>query len=140
VQASAVDDRGMTSEKRILNEGLVGVSALPDVLAWRNNSGQAWQGLRVVVPIGGRVIMQPGMVVLKDSRPISFGLPGSGDILGVAPGFGFALEAKTDSGRQSDQQKKFQQAFERAGGRYGLFRSPEEAVRLMEGWRNGTVG
>jgi hypothetical protein len=53
-----------------------------------------------------------------------------------APGFGFALEAKTDSGRQSDQQKKFQAAFERAGGRYGLFRSADEAVRLMEGWRS----
>jgi hypothetical protein len=95
-------------------------------------------GLRVVVPIGGHVIMQPGMVVLKDARPISFGLPGSGDILGVAPGFGFALEAKTDSGRQSDQQKKFQAAFERAGGRYGLFRSPEEAVDHLRGWRDGT--
>jgi len=28
----------MTSEKRILNEGLIAVSSEPDVLAWRNNS------------------------------------------------------------------------------------------------------
>jgi hypothetical protein len=77
------------------------------------------------------------MVILTAARPITFGLPGSGDILGVARGFGFALEAKTETGRQSDQQKKFQAAFERAGGRYGLFRSAEEAVALMGGWRDG---
>jgi hypothetical protein len=127
----------MTSEKRILNEGLIAVSALPDLLCWRNNTGQAWQGTRLNVPVGGTLRITAGMVVLQDARPITFGLPGSGDILGVAPGFGFALEAKTDTGRQSDQQKKFQAAFERAGGRYGLFRSADEAVRLMEGWRNG---
>jgi hypothetical protein len=107
----------MTSEKRILNEGLVLVSALPGVMAWRNNSGQAWQANRVERRPGG-------VVILYEARPVQFGLPGSGDILGCAPGFAFALEAKTDTGRQSEQQKKFQAAFERAGGRYGLFRSP----------------
>jgi hypothetical protein len=126
----------MTSEKRILAEGLLAIQA-PDVLAWRNNTGQAWQGTRLHAPIGGTVRVTPGMVVLVDSRPITFGLPGSGDILGVTHGFGFALEAKTDTGRQSDQQKKFAVAFERAGGRYGLFRSADEAVALMEGWRDG---
>lgn len=129
-------DAGVVSEKRILNEGLLAIQQ-PGVLAWRNNTGQAWQGTRMHVPIGGTVRIQPGMIVLQDSRPITFGLPGSGDILGVAPGFGFALEAKTDTGRQSDQQRKFQAAFERAGGRYGLFRSAEEAVRLMKGWQDG---
>lgn len=127
----------MQSEKRILNEGLIAVTSMVGVMAWRNNSGQAWQGTRLTVPIGGTVRVTPGMVILTEARPITFGLPGSGDILGVAPGFGFALEAKTDTGRQSDQQKKFQAAFERAGGRYGLFRSADEAARLMEGWRNG---
>lgn len=127
----------MTSEKRILNEGLIAVSSLADVMAWRNNSGQAWQGTRLHAGIGRPVIIRAGMVLLQDARPITFGLPGSGDILGVAPGFGFALEAKTDTGRQSDQQRKFQAAFELAGGRYGVFRTPVEAVSLMEGWRNG---
>ena len=129
----------MTSEKRILNEGLVALSAIPEVLCWRNNTGQAWQGRRLNAPNGHNLTIRPGMVVLMDARPISFGLPGSGDILGVTPGFGFAFEAKTEDRRsqQSDQQKKFQAAFERAGGRYGLFRSPDEAVRLMEGWRDG---
>jgi hypothetical protein len=127
----------VTSEKRILNEGLVAVSCEPDVLAWRNNSGQAWQGTRLIAGIGQTIHVRAGMTILVDSRPITFGLPGSGDILGVASGLAIALEAKTDTGRQSDQQKKFQAAFERAGGRYGLFRSPEEAVAHLRGWRHG---
>lgn len=132
-------DKGprVTSEKRILNEGLVAVSSLADVMAWRNNSGQAWQGTRLHAGIGRPVVIRPGMVVLQDARPITFGLPGSGDILGVLHGLAFSLEAKTDAGRQSDQQKKFQAAFERAGGRYGVFRSAAEAVALMGGWRDG---
>jgi hypothetical protein len=129
----------MTSERRILAEGLIGVTAEPDVFAWRNNTGQGWQGQRLTLPNGYSLTVRPGMVVLKDARPISFGLPGSGDILGVTPGFGFALEAKTEDRRsqQSEQQRKFQIAFERAGGRYGVFRSPEEAVAHLRGWRSG---
>ena len=126
------------SEKRILNQGLVRLWELSGVFAWRNNTGQAWQGTRLGAPIGGTVRVVPGMVILTESRPIKFGLPGSGDILGIIDGRGFSLEAKTDIGRQSEQQVKFQRAFERAGGRYGLFRSPDEAVRIMEGWRDGT--
>jgi hypothetical protein len=126
----------MTSEKRILNEGLLRLQEFhPDVMAWRNNTGQAWQGTQLRVPVGGTVRVKPGMVVLEDARPFRGGLLGSGDVLGVGWGFAFSLEAKTDSGRQSDQQRKFQAAFERAGGRYGLFRSPDDAVALMRGWR-----
>jgi hypothetical protein len=131
----------VASERRILAEGLIGVTAEPDVFAWRNNTGQGWQGQRLTLPNGYSLTIKPGMVVLRDARPISFGLPGSGDILGVARagdlGFGFALEAKTEDRRsqQSEQQRKFQIAFERAGGRYGVFRSPEEAVAHLRGWR-----
>lgn len=120
----------MTSEKRILNEGLVRLWELPGVFAWRNNTGTAWQSNRVERKPGG-------VVILYDARPVKFGLPGSGDILGIVDGRAFSLEAKTDSGRQSEQQQKFQAAFERAGGRYGLFRSADEAVEHLRGWRGG---
>lgn len=123
----------MTSEKRILNESLVAVSALPDVLAWRNNTGQAWQGTHYRAATGQKITVQPGMVILMDARPIAFGLPGSADILGVRRGRGFGIECKTPTGRQSEQQQKFQAAFERAGGLYGIARSPAEAVRIITG-------
>lgn len=123
----------MSSEKRILNESLVAITALPDVLAWRNNSGQAWQGSQYRAATGQRIVVQPGMVILMDARPISFGLAGSADILGVCRGRGFGIETKTPTGRQSDQQRKFQAAFERAGGLYGVARSPDEAVAILMG-------
>lgn len=121
------------SEKRVLAEGLIAVSSQPGVMAWRNNTGQAWQGQQVRVRAGQTLVIRPGMVVLQDARPITFGLPGSGDILGVVGGVAFALEAKTEVGRQSDQQKKFEAAWTRAGGRYGVFRSADEAVRIVRG-------
>jgi hypothetical protein len=127
----------MVSEKRILAEGLLAIQA-PDLLAWRNNTGQAWQGTRMRAGAHRRrVLITPGHGHPEGSAAHLVRASGLGDILGVGSGFGFALEAKAESGRQSDQQKKFQAAFERAGGRYGLFRSREEAVALVEGWRNG---
>lgn len=123
----------MTSEKRILNESLIAVSALHDCLAWRNNTGQAWQGTHYRAAPGQNLIVQPGMIVLMDARPIAFGLPGSADILGVLRGRAFGIEAKTQAGRQSEQQRKFEAAFRRAGGIYGIARSPAEAVAILTG-------
>lgn len=119
------------SEKAILNAALVAITAQPGVMAWRNNTGMAWQGNRMPTRPGQTVTIQPGMVVLMDARPITFGLPGSGDVLGVREGRGFALEGKTRTGKQAESQEKFQVAFERAGGFYGVFRSEAEAINLL---------
>jgi ribosomal protein L3 len=73
------------------------------------------------------------MVVLYDARPIRFGLVGSGDIIGVSRGRGFAIETKKLTGKQAEQQAKFGAAFERAGGIYGLAFTPDQAVRLLGG-------
>lgn len=118
----------MASEKRILNESLLLLSAEPEVMCWRNNTGQAWQANRVERRPGG-------VVILYDARPVMFGIPGSPDIIGIVAGRGFGVEAKTDTGRQSEQQRKFQAAWEAKGGLYGLARTPEEAVAFLRGWR-----
>ncbi len=119
------------SEKSILNAALVDVTALPDVMAWRNNTGQAWQGTQLSLAVGRSITIARGMLVLADARPITFGLPGSADILGVQRGRAFALEGKARTGRQRDTQARFQAAFERAGGLYGLFRSEDEALAIL---------
>ncbi|HEV2080053.1 MAG TPA: hypothetical protein VGR19_09205 [Allosphingosinicella sp.] len=122
----------MASEKRILNEALIAVSALPDVMAWRNNTGMAWQSNeRMKVGVGSMVRVTPGMVILLEARPVSFGLPGSGDIMGLQRGRAFAIETKTSSGRQSEQQRKFEAAFRRAGGLYGLARDVDQALAVL---------
>lgn len=119
------------SEKSILNAALVAVTSRPGVMAWRNNTGMAWQGDKLQVRVGQTITIRPGMTVLTDARPIIFGLPGSGDILGVNNGRGFALEGKTRTGQQRETQRKFEAAFTRAGGFYGLFRSEDEVLDLL---------
>lgn len=80
------------------------------IFAWRNNTGTTW--------ING--------------QPISFGYPGSGDILGLTPmGRFLAVECKSATGTQSAKQIKFQQKIEANGGLYLLVHSVEE---LEERW------
>lgn len=119
------------SEKKILNDSLIAVSALADTMAWRNNTGMAWQGEELRAGVGQTIVVQRGMKILKDARPVTFGLLGSGDIMGVTNGQAWALEIKDANGRQADSQMKFQRAFELAGGSYKLVRSADDAMTFV---------
>ena len=119
----------MSSEKSIMNSSLVAVSAMPETMCWRNNTGVAWQGSKIPMALGGRIVMRPGMVILADARPIRFGVNGSGDVLGVTGGRAWAQEYKSAVGAQSEDQINFQRKFERSGGSYALIRSVEQAER-----------
>lgn len=84
-------------------------------------------------------------------RVVRFGLPGSPDIIGVSPvtvtaemvgmtlGVAVGIEVKTSTGRQSEQQKKFESAFHRAGGVYIVARSVDEAITRLHGVSGGTL-
>jgi len=75
------------------------------VYAWRNNSGTLW----------------------SNGQPVSFGYPGSADIIGLlSNGCFLAVECKSATGRQSAKQKKFQARIEANGGLYILVRTVEE--------------
>lgn len=119
------------SEKAIMNDTLVALSALPETLVKRANTGMAWQGKEMKVPVGSSVTVTRDMVILQEARPVKFGTPGQADIDGVHRGIAIQVESKTRTGRQSDSQSKFQRAWERAGGIYVLARSAEEAVVLI---------
>lgn len=106
---------------------------MPTVMAWRNNTGTGWQGERISRAPGATLIVERGMVILRNGRPFSSGVPGSPDIIGVSDGRGFGLEMKAASGRLEDTQRLFRMAWERAGGLYGVPRSVEEALRILRG-------
>lgn len=97
-------------ETNIVKECLIALSKA-GVMAWRQNTG-----------------------ALKDSngRIVSFGLcKGSSDIIGIAPGGIFiAIECKTANGRIRPEQQTFIDNIRRMGGRAGVARSAEEAVRI----------
>jgi len=103
-------DAVIRSEANILNEIMIALSQ-SGCLIWRNNTG-----------------------VLKDSngRPIKFGLcKGSADLIGVAKDGRFlAVECKTSTGRVRPEQLTFIAAVKRAGGRAGIARSVEDALKI----------
>jgi len=80
----------------------------PDLVLWRNNIGMAW---------------------MRDGSPVRFGVggPGAADLVGLYRGRFVALEIKTPTGRQTPEQKTFQQLVERKGGIYVVMRSVEDA-------------
>ena len=81
------------------------------IFAWRNNTGTAWIG----------------------EQPVTFGYPGSGDILGILPdGRLLAVECKSPTGTQSAKQKEFQAKIEANHGVYILARNVGELERWLK--------
>lgn len=120
------------SEAGILARTLVSVSALPDTLIYRQNTGTAWQGTPVNRTPGEYVRVEPGMKILANARPIDFGLAGAGDAVGVSRGRPVQIETKTLSGRQREIQQNFERAWVKAGGIYILARHHDDAISALK--------
>ncbi len=72
-------------------------------------------------------------VAQRNGHTIRFGVgsPGGADLIGVFNGRFIAVEIKTPVGRQTPEQKLFQQLIERKGGVYIILRSAEEARQWL---------
>lgn len=70
---------------------------------------------------------------MRHGHRVTFGVggPGGADLIGILDGKPLAVEVKSQSGRQSDEQKRFQSLWESRGGIYLMPRSVEDAVRLI---------
>jgi len=79
----------------------------PDLVLYRNNCGIAeMRGHKVRFGVGS---------------------PGGADLIGCFRGRFLAVEIKTPTGRQSPEQRAFQQLIESKGGIYVILRSVEDA-------------
>ena len=58
--------------------------------------------------------------------------PGLPDIIVIIKGRFVGLEIKQHKGRQSNEQKTFEQAIKKAGGFYFLIRSLDEAIQAID--------
>lgn len=100
----------MKSEANIQNAIMIAL-AESGCLIWRNNTG-----------------------ILKDKtgRPIKFGLcKGSSDLIGLTPSGQFlAVEVKTATGRVRPEQTAFIDAVRKNGGRAGIARSVDDALKI----------
>lgn len=83
----------------------------PRLRLWRQNTGGA----------------------LLKGRLVTFGTPGCADILGIIAPTGrfLAIECKTTTGKQSEDQKSFQRMVEAMGGLYVLARSVGDIDRAL---------
>lgn len=90
--------------------------------------------IMVALSQAGCLVFRNNTGALPDRRgiPVRFGLcRGSSDVIGLCPDGRFlAVEVKTERGLPTDAQLHFIEAIRRAGGRAGIARSPEQAVRI----------
>lgn len=81
-----------------------------------------------------------GKVRTEDGRWIQLAPPGTADILGTVDGRSVAVECKAARGAQRETQKKWQAAFERAGGVYLISRDPETVCAALTEAIQKTLG
>lgn len=74
----------------------------------------------------------------RTGRHVRFGTPGAPDVRLTVAGRAVAIEVKSPRGRQSDDQRRWQAAHERAGGVYLLCRDAVatalQVASLAESW------
>ena len=104
------DQKKVRSEANVQGDCMIALSEAGCVI-WRNNTG--------VLPD-------------KTGRPIRFGLcVGGSDLIGIAPDGKFlAVEVKSAIGQPTDAQVRFIDAVRAKGGRAGIARSAEDAVKI----------
>lgn len=80
----------------------------PAIVVWRNNIGHA---------------------VMHDNRRVTFGVggPGGADLIGLFRGVFVAIEIKTPTGRQSPEQRMYEQLVTAKQGVYVILRSTDDA-------------
>jgi len=99
------------SEREIQNEILERLLLIPGIFAWRANVG----------------------AIKRYGRFVRFGYVGQGDISGVLPnGRRLEIEVKTKDGVLSEEQIKFGQRINEAGGLWILARSADEAIARVK--------
>lgn len=123
------------AESDTLKKIMLKLGTKPWLKIWRNNTGQAWNGVRVSLKKGSRVVDSMGRVLvvenddilIRRAHPVNFGLKGSGDIAGIIAPKGTVIYIETKYGRykQTEQQKLFAKMIESMGGFYIVARDPE---------------
>ena len=98
------------------------------------------QLLAILGPVAGLHVERTNTGVAVDPRTgrhVRFGTPGAPDIRATVAGLAVAIECKSATGRQSQDQRRWQAAHEAAGGVYLLCRdavaTAREVARIARG-------
>jgi hypothetical protein len=110
------------------NPAMLAIGGMPDVLAWRQQSGLFYTKNGTPVRVGVPGLADCGMVVAVKVTP---------EMVGKTIGVAVQAEFKTASGRQEPYQKLWQAAVEKRGGIYSVVRSADDMLALVESVRAG---
>ena len=118
------------AETNLQNSAFNAVGQHDDVMIWRQQSGV----FRSMTDKDR--IVRVGVAGMSDSMMI-VGVTITPDMIGKRIGVAVGVEFKTEAGRQSDAQKRWQAAFESRGGLYRIVRSAADIVQLVENVKSG---
>jgi len=123
----------MSTEKNIQNASLLAIGSDPDVLAMRLQSGifRSMDDPSRIVKVGTPGVSDSIAVVRVKITQEMVGK----DVAVIA-----AAEFKTAKGKQREAQIKWQEAFEKRGGRYRLIRSPQQMKEFIDEVRTKPYG
>jgi hypothetical protein len=112
-------------EKNIQNASLLAIGSDPDVLAMRLQSGvfRSMDDPSRIVKVGTPGVSDSIAIVKVVITP---------DMVGKTVAVCAAAEFKTLKGKQRDAQVKWEQAFQKRGGRYRLIRSPQQMKEFID--------
>lgn len=115
----------MTPEGRLMRQIMVALSQAGHRV-WRVNAGKGW--------VGPSRRNADGSVTIAHAQPF-FGVPeGVSDLIGLATdGVFIAVEVKYEKGRPSPAQTAYIEMVNGMGGRAGIARSVEDALRIASG-------
>lgn len=112
------------------------------LILFRNNTGQTFTG--------DTIRLQDGSILIKNPRPIRFGLTlGSSDLIGWTEhtiremdvgrrvAIFTALEAKTERGQITADQENFLARLRASGGIAAIVRSESDAQASIDAWKRG---
>jgi len=119
----------MAEEKKIQNQILREFATRPEMRLWRANVGVAVP-ISYVKKIERAVVKgdREGALELLQFMPvIQFGVKGQADLTGILPeGRRLEIEVKSETGRQSKEQKVFGDMINRKGGVYIVAKSIDD--------------
>lgn len=105
----------MGAKENVVQRSVISRLKLLRVPHFRNNTGVAW-----LKGAGGQ------------QRPVAFGARGWPDIVAVLPDGKFlGVECKSETGKQSPEQRDVQEMIDRSGGLYLLVRSADDFDRQI---------
>ncbi len=120
----------MSERNSVQNPSLLLAGQRPDTLIWRQQSGvfRSYDEPSRIVRVGTPGMADAGAIVAVKITP---------EMVGQTIGVAVQVEFKTPTGRQSNDQKRWQLATEKRSGVYSIVKSTDDMEQLLNDISSG---